>query len=67
MLLHQDLESATVTSVEMVGGEIEVFDVAVDGPHNFFAGGLLVHNKSIAWTPQAFVPWYALWNRAPIK
>ena len=43
------------------------FDVAVGGPHNFFAGGLLVHNKSIAWTPEAFVPWYALWNRAPVK
>ena len=67
VLLHRDSEQVAVTSVEITGGEIEVFDIAVDGPHNFFAGGLLVHNKSIAWTPQAFVPWYALWNRAPVK
>ena len=66
-LLTREQKPVEVTSAKTVGGEIEVFDVAVDGPHNFFAGGLLVHNKSIAWTPKAFVPWYALWNRAPIK
>ena len=66
-LLTDSRRPLQVKKLRSVGGEVEVFDVAVDGPHNFFAGGLLVHNKSIAWTPQAFVPWYALWNRAPIK
>lgn len=67
VMLSQDRQPIRVASVETIGGEIDVFDVAVDGPHNFFAAGLLVHNKSIAWTPQHFVPWYALWNRATVK
>ena len=66
-LLHESMRPVKIRSVAPVGGEINVYDVAVDGPHNFFAAGILVHNKSIAWTPKAFVPWYALWNRAPIK
>ncbi len=65
VLLSFDGKPTPVASVEIESGKFEVFDVAVDGPHNFFAAGLLVHNKSIAWTPKAFVPWYALWNRAP--
>ena len=64
-LLDRQLQPVRVTSLKTISGEIETFDVAVDGPHNFFASGILVHNKSIAWTPQHFVPWYALWNRAP--
>jgi hypothetical protein len=64
VLLDRDLQPVRVASLTTIGGDVEVFDVAVDGPHNFFAAGLLVHNKSILWTPQHFVPWYALWNRA---
>lgn len=60
-----DGQGVAVKTTEIVRGRVDVYDVAVDGPHNFFAAGILVHNKSIAWTPQAFVPWYALWNRAP--
>ncbi|WP_439623311.1 polymorphic toxin-type HINT domain-containing protein [Gemmata sp.] len=30
---------------------VDVYDLAVDGPHTFFAGGYLVHNKSIAAPP----------------
>ncbi len=67
VMLNQDREPVCVVSIETIGGEIDIFDVAVDGPHNFFAAGLLVHNKSIAWSPQYFVPWYALWNRVPVK
>jgi hypothetical protein len=65
VLQHRDGSLVEVRTLDKVSSEIDVFDVAVDGPHNFFAAGVLVHNKSIAWTPQAFVPWYALWNRAP--
>lgn len=64
-LVNGDGRQVRIDSIKNIGGEVDVFDVAVDGPHNFFAAGLLVHNKSIAWTPQHFVPWYSLWNRAP--
>lgn len=33
---------------KLVRGPVDVFDLTVDGPHTFFAGGFLVHNKSIA-------------------
>ncbi len=65
VLLDRELQPVRIASLKTVGEEVEVFDVAVDGPHNFFAAGVLVHNKSIAWTPQHFVSWYSLWNRAP--
>jgi hypothetical protein len=65
LLTNDEARPVRIVSIKNVGGEVEVFDVSVDGPHNFFAAGLLVHNKSIAWTPQHFVPWYSLWNRAP--
>lgn len=66
-LIDRDGTPATVDSIGQVPGRVDVFDVSVAGPNNFLAGGLLVHNKSIAWTPQAFVPWYSLWNRAPAE
>jgi hypothetical protein len=65
LLINGEARHVRIDSIKNVGGDVEVFDVAVDGPHNFFAAGILVHNKSIAWTPQHFVPWYSLWNRAP--
>ncbi|MCA9268497.1 MAG: hypothetical protein KDA41_08495 [Planctomycetales bacterium] len=65
VMLDFQLRPIRVESVVERGGPIDVYDLAVDGPHNFFAAGLLVHNKSIAWTPEHFVPWYSLWNRAP--
>ncbi|MCH7729718.1 MAG: Hint domain-containing protein [Planctomycetes bacterium] len=64
-LLGKDLHWREVGVIRVIAGKVDVFDLTVDGAHNFFAGGVLVHNKSIAWTPQHFVPWYALWNQAP--
>lgn len=64
-LLHANLKPQAAVPAKLVSGPVTVFDVMVKGPHNFFAGGVLVHNKSIAWTPEAFVPWYALWSRVP--
>jgi len=31
---------------EPVEGRVEVFDLAIDEPHNFFAADRLVHNKA---------------------
>lgn len=43
---------------------IDVYDLSVDGPHTFFAGGYLVHNKSIAAPPPGDLTrtlYYILW------
>ena len=39
---------AGVASIRREMGPFEVFDLSVEGTSNFFAGGLLVHNKSRA-------------------
>ena len=46
--------------VEPMDEPVVVYDLTVDEPHNFFAGGILVHNKSRAWTPTLDDPWYFL-------
>lgn len=38
-----------------------VYDLTVDTPHNFFADGVLVHNKSRWYSPYLDDPWYRLW------
>ena len=37
----------SVASVVAKPGEVAVYDLSVDDPHNYFADGFLVHNKSI--------------------
>ncbi|MEM7261651.1 MAG: Hint domain-containing protein [Planctomycetota bacterium] len=39
-----------------------VFDISTSGPHNYFAGGLLVHNKKRAWSLERDDKWYALFE-----
>jgi len=52
-----------VTTMSIRGGDIrEVFDVVVSPPHTFYAGGILVHNKSVAWSPSLG----NMWRFAPI-
>jgi hypothetical protein len=48
-------------------GAIRVFDISVDQPHNFFASGLLVHNKSMAYATGYFDPWNAFDFTPPDK
>lgn len=49
---------------ELVRGAVEVFDLTVDEPHTYFAGGYLVHNKGPS-APRVFTPnlsaYYQLW------
>jgi hypothetical protein len=40
---------------------IGVYDLTLDAPHCFFAGGLLVHNKDRSYWPKVDDPWFNLW------
>jgi hypothetical protein len=63
-LLTADLREVRAGQPKVVYGEVEVFDLTVSGPHTFFAGGFLVHNKTLAWTPALTDPWLKLWPPA---
>jgi len=45
-LLTEDGAPLVAASLERVSGEVTVYDLSVDWPHTYFAGGVLVHNKS---------------------
>jgi RNA polymerase sigma factor (sigma-70 family) len=60
-LLTADLREVRAGEPKVVYETIDVFDLSVSGPHTFFAGGFLVHNKSLAWTPYLVDTWYHLW------
>jgi hypothetical protein len=49
---------------QRIEGTVEVFDLTVDAPHNFFAGGFLVHNKDRDYSPSIDDDWYVLWPPA---
>ncbi|MBI5724742.1 MAG: hypothetical protein HZA50_12335 [Planctomycetes bacterium] len=51
----------------LVRGKVAVFDVTVDGPHNFFAGGLLVHNKDRGWSKDLDDAWYFYFGEKEVK
>lgn len=44
-LLTKDLKQHSVDLIEVVPGTVDVYDLTIDGPHNVFAGGVLVHNR----------------------
>jgi hypothetical protein len=45
-LLRSDLDTTVAEPVSVVEATT-VFDIGVSPPHNYFAGGLLVHNKAV--------------------
>ncbi len=45
LLFTQQLAERAVEEVEQLSGEVAVYDLQVEPPHNFFAAGVLVHNK----------------------
>ncbi len=51
--------------IKMIDGTVPVFDLTVDAPHNYFAGGLLVHNKDRAWSASIDDPWHFIWPAKP--
>jgi hypothetical protein len=46
-LMAETGEASLVTSVEHRFGTTQVYDLSVEAPHNYFADGVLVHNKSV--------------------
>jgi hypothetical protein len=47
--------------IRKTDGLVAVFDLTVGRPHNFFAGGFLVHNKDRDYWPHVDDPWYLFW------
>ena len=47
VLLGIDLSRQPASDIEILKGDVEVYDISVAGPENFFAGGVLVHNKNL--------------------
>jgi hypothetical protein len=39
------LSTASIQAIEMSGEAVETFNLEVDEDHDYFAGGVLVHNK----------------------
>jgi hypothetical protein len=61
-LLSSAGETVPAGKIERIGGKVAVYDVTVDEPHNFFAAGVLVHNKSRDHWPHLDDLWYRLWS-----
>jgi hypothetical protein len=61
-LLNASGQRVKVGAIEQVRGPVPVHDVTVDEPHNFFAEGVLVHNKSRGHWPHLDDLWYRLWS-----
>ncbi len=61
LLLTDDLRHISAGPLESRSDVTEVYDLTVDDPHNFFAGGFLVHNKSRPYSPRIDDIWYILW------
>lgn len=66
-LTTTDGREVRIDEPKVVYGDIDVFDLTVSGPHTFYAGGFLVHNKSLAWSPLLIDRWYQLWPPAAGK
>ena len=45
ILLQSDGDFTAVADVEKIDEEIEIYNIEVEVNHNYFAGGVLVHNK----------------------
>lgn len=49
MVVGSDESYSLAAAPRLLPRKTAVFDLSVDPPHNFFAGGLLVHNKSMGF------------------
>src|SRR5207249_669219 len=61
-LLRSDGGRMRAGKIERLTGRVAVYDLSVDEPHNFFAAGVLVHNKDRAPSPRLDDLWYVLWS-----
>ncbi|MGE3804799.1 MAG: sigma-70 family RNA polymerase sigma factor [Gemmataceae bacterium] len=60
-LLGHDLKQHPAGAPIVLHEPIDIYNVSVDGPHTFFAGGFLVHNKDRTYSAGLDDPWYLLW------
>jgi hypothetical protein len=66
-LIDSKLQLQKAGPVKPMREAIAVYDLSLSEPHNFFASGFLVHNKSRAYWPKTDDPWYALWPEMKTK
>ncbi len=66
-LLSHGGSPLALASIQADGELARVFDLAVSSPHNYFAEGILVHNKRMVMPPQRLDPLFVLWERASGK
>lgn len=59
-LLDLRLRQVEAGTPRIIDERVDVYDLTVDGPHCFFAGGFLVHNKDRGYSPKLDDPWYSL-------
>lgn len=52
--------ASKIGSISRLTEAIDVIDLDVGEPHNYFAGGILVHNKDIKPPPRYYDYWYRL-------
>jgi hypothetical protein len=65
-LLSSDLE-ATAAEPLSLAAPTTVFAIGVSSPHNYFAGGLLVHNKAVHVPIGGSQPWRGYFFRRAAK
>jgi hypothetical protein len=61
-MIADDGQAFQASTWSSASGVVRVFDITVDGPHNFFAGGVLVHNKDRGYWPKLDDPWFFMWD-----
>lgn len=52
-----------VRTLHPTSGFTPVYDLMVGWPHNYYAEGVLVHNKRVRWDPSRHDIWSSMWRR----
>ena len=60
-LLSSSGKEVSAGEICFIAGPLAVYDITVDGVHNYFADGLLVHNQDRPWWPHVDDGYYVLW------
>jgi hypothetical protein len=63
-LLSADGSAMSLDTIVRDSSTAQVYDISVAWPHNYFAEGILVHNKRLIMPPARLDPMVVLWERA---
>ena len=63
-LMSTDGSVMSLFAIDRDSSTAQVYDMRVTWPHNYFADGILVHNKSLIASPARLDPMVVLWERA---